>query len=48
VPETGHFIMLEQPQLIADWVAGIMQVDDDNHPEKSGSRNQTKSRENVT
>lgn len=48
VPETGHFIMLEQPQLIADWVAGIMQVDHDNHPEKSGSRNQTNSRENVT
>jgi len=35
VSNTGHFIMLEQPQLIASWVEDILQADHDNHQEKS-------------
>jgi pimeloyl-ACP methyl ester carboxylesterase len=31
VPNTGHFIMLERPQLIADWVKETLQVDHDGH-----------------
>jgi pimeloyl-ACP methyl ester carboxylesterase len=37
VPDTGHFIMLEQPHLIANWVKDIAQVEHDDHVE-----NQTK------
>jgi hypothetical protein len=35
VPNTGHFIMFEQPQLIADWVEEILQVEHSAHEEKS-------------
>ena len=35
VPNTGHFIMFERPQLIADWVEEILQVEHSAHEEKS-------------
>lgn len=35
VPNTGHFIMFERPQLIVDWVEEILQIDHDVHAEKS-------------
>ena len=35
VPNTGHFMMLEQPQLIADLVEEILQVNHGVHEEKS-------------
>ncbi|WP_170765963.1 alpha/beta fold hydrolase [Ruegeria lacuscaerulensis] len=33
VPNTGHFLMLEQPHLIADWVQEILQVEHGVHNE---------------
>ncbi|MDH5531817.1 MAG: alpha/beta hydrolase, partial [Paracoccaceae bacterium] len=48
VPNTGHFMMLERPQLIADWVVDTLQVDHDNHEEKSNQVSNQKSKENLT
>ncbi len=41
VPNTGHFMMLEQPQLIADWVEDTLQVDHDKHEEIQSSNQST-------
>jgi pimeloyl-ACP methyl ester carboxylesterase len=34
VPNTGHFVMLEQPQLVADWVKDTAHVYQDDHPKE--------------
>jgi pimeloyl-ACP methyl ester carboxylesterase len=47
VPNTGHFIMLEQPQLIADWVENTWHVDHDNLEEKSNQVSNKQLRENL-
>lgn len=41
VPNTGHFMMLEQPQLIADWVEDTLQVDHDKREEIQSSNQST-------
>lgn len=48
VQDTGHFIMREQPQLIADWVDGILPVDRDNHEEKPNQSTNQHLRENLS
>ena len=48
VSDTGHFMMLERPQLIADWVEDRLQVDHANHEEKSNQVSNQKSREYLT
>ena len=47
VPNTGHFIMLEQPQLIADWVEETLQVDHGVHEEKTNQISSKQPRENL-
>jgi pimeloyl-ACP methyl ester carboxylesterase len=47
VPNTGHFMMLERPQLIADWVEDTLQVDHDNQEEKSNQVSNQQLRENL-
>jgi pimeloyl-ACP methyl ester carboxylesterase len=34
VSNTGHFVMLEQPQLVADWVKNTAHVYQDDHPKE--------------
>jgi pimeloyl-ACP methyl ester carboxylesterase len=34
VPNTGHFVMLEQPQLVADWVKDTAHIYQDDHPKE--------------
>jgi pimeloyl-ACP methyl ester carboxylesterase len=48
VPNTGHFMMLERPQLIADWVEGRFQVDHGNYEEKSDQIYDQQLRKNLT
>lgn len=48
VPNTGHFIMLERPQLIADWVEDTLQVNHDNHKEKSNEVSKRQHKEDLT
>jgi len=38
VPDTGHFLMLEQPLLIADWVEDTLQVDNEKREEIQSSK----------
>lgn len=48
VPNTGHFLMLEQPHLIADWVEGLMPVDRDLYEDKPNQETNQHFRENLT
>ena len=48
VPDTGHFLMLEQPRLIADWVGNTMPVGRDIQEEKSDQVTNQSFRENLT
>lgn len=44
VPDAGHFLMLEQPQLVADWVEKTSQVYHGTHPDKLKHLTNTKGR----
>ena len=48
VPNTGHFLMLERPQLIVDWVEEILQVEHGAHKEMSNQISNQQLRENLT
>ncbi|MFA3916309.1 alpha/beta fold hydrolase [Ruegeria hyattellae] len=48
VPDVGHFVMLECPQMVASWIQKIPQTDRGDHCGSFGQKTKQKSRWNLT